>query len=68
MNHHTCHTCGDQIPNGQAHIRSVSFKQQAFCGFCMAVKQGDALLAELPAQRQPSALQMRLAAARRLSA
>ena len=68
MTIHTCTDCGDQIPNGQAHIRSVSFRQVARCGFCHAVANGNALLAELPEQRQPSALSVRLAAARRLSA
>ena len=65
----TCHTCGDHIPSGHAHIRSVSLKQVAFCGFCNAVRSGVALARELvpaiPEQPRRSALSLRLESARR---
>lgn len=34
MSRHTCKECGQPIPNGQAHIRSVVFRQVAWCGPC----------------------------------
>lgn len=39
---HTCTTCGDPIPNGTAHIRSVSFEQVAYCDFCHLIRQAEA--------------------------
>jgi hypothetical protein len=39
MTRHTCHDCGDAIPNGTAHIRSSMFVQVAYCGGCWAVRQ-----------------------------
>ena len=33
----TCEKCRRPIPNGQAHIRSRTFRQVAFCGYCWGV-------------------------------
>jgi RNase P subunit RPR2 len=35
----TCDTCTQPIANGQAHIRSRSFRQVAFCSYCWAVRR-----------------------------
>jgi hypothetical protein len=48
MNRHHCNDCDDcdePIPNGQAHIRSVNFRQVAWCDFCHLVRIGNALIA-----------------------
>jgi RNase P subunit RPR2 len=39
MTRHSCKDCRQPIPNGQAHIRSRAFRQVAFCGCCMAIRQ-----------------------------
>jgi hypothetical protein len=34
----TCTVCRQPIPNGQAHIRSRSSRQVAFCCYCWCVR------------------------------
>jgi hypothetical protein len=38
MSRHSCTVCHQPIPNGQAPIRSRSFRRVAFCGYCWAVR------------------------------
>lgn len=38
MTRHACVECRQPIPNGQAHIRSRSFRQVAFCGYCWTMR------------------------------
>ena len=38
MSRLTCEECRQPIPNGQAHIRTRSFRQVAFCGYCLTVR------------------------------
>lgn len=44
MIHHHCAECGESIPNGQAHIRSISFEQVAWCDLCWKIREGNALI------------------------
>jgi hypothetical protein len=38
MTRRNCEDCGQPIPNGAAHIRSVLFSQVAYCGACWAIR------------------------------
>lgn len=59
-----CSECGDAIPSGMAHVRSVSFTQVNFCDFCHGIRQGEVLLAAFPRPRR-SPLAERIASAQR---
>lgn len=34
MSSFSCHDCGTEVPGGEAIVRSVSFRQVAFCRDC----------------------------------
>ena len=39
MSRHICDDCWQPIPNGKAHVRSVAFRQVAYCGDCWAIRK-----------------------------
>ena len=39
MSRLTCHDCGEPIPNGGGHIRSVLFRQVAWCDLCWQLRE-----------------------------
>lgn len=49
--HTTCHDCQTKIPRHEAHLRSVSLKQVAFCDGCWNLRIAvDAVFANVPAE------------------
>ena len=39
MTRFCCHDCGGPVPNGGGHIRSVSFRQVAWCDLCWELRE-----------------------------
>ncbi len=39
MSRFCCHDCGEPIPNGSGHIRSVLFRQVALCDLCWQFRE-----------------------------
>ncbi|MBD8869474.1 hypothetical protein [Nocardioides donggukensis] len=47
MTVHICRDCGDEVPGGEAVLRSMSFRQVAYCRGCWNANHGS----PVPAQR-----------------